>query len=298
MNSEAMPLVKPRSFRLRRLLSRLWNLRTGVAGGLVVVVVSVMAVLAPVLAPYDPYEGEILNRLRPPAWMERGSAEFLLGTDLMGRDYLSRIMHGTRISLTVAALAVAFSCTLGTLLGLLAGYCGRSVDWIISVGLDVMMAFPFVLLALAVIAVVGPSLPNMIAVLGITGWPLYTRVIRAESQRLKVLEFVLAARTLGASDVRIIVRHLFPNLFNAILVIASLEVARMIILEAFLSFLGLGVQPPTPSWGGMLGEARELMFDRWWMAAFPGMAIFVTTLAINLFGDGLRDWFDPYSKNY
>jgi ABC-type dipeptide/oligopeptide/nickel transport system permease subunit len=230
--------------------------------------------------------------------MEGGQAEYLLGTDMLGRDYLTRLIWGARVSLMVASLAVAVSTTLGVLLGLLAGYFGHTVDWVISSGLNIMMAFPFVLLALAVIAVIGPSLPNMIAVLGISGWPIYTRVVRAEVQRLKVREFVLAAQTVGAGDLRIILKHILPNVLNAIIVIASLEVARMIIAEAFLSFLGLGVQPPTPSWGGMLGEGKELMFDRWWLATFPGLAIFIATLAINLFGDGLRDWFDPYSKVY
>lgn len=217
---------------------------------------------------------------------------------MIGRDYLTRLLWGSRVSLIVACLAVALSATLGVLLGLLSGYFGSIVDWVISSGLNIMMAFPFVLLALAVIGIVGPSLPNMIAVLAISGWPIYTRVVRAEVQRLKAQEFVLAAQTVGTGDLQIIFKHMLPNVLNAIIVIASLEVARMIILEAFLSFLGLGVQPPTPSWGGMLGDGKELMFDRWWLATFPGLAIFITTLAINLFGDGLRDWFDPYSKVY
>jgi ABC-type dipeptide/oligopeptide/nickel transport system permease subunit len=228
--------------------------------------------------------------------MEGGLAQFILGTDQLGRDTLSRLIFGARVSLSVAVLAVMGSSLLGVLLGLFAGFYRGSVDWIVSTLVNVMLTFPFVLLALAVIAVLGPSFWNLIIVLSITGWPVYTRVLRAQTLSLREREFIYAARILGAGDLRIIFRHLLPNVLNLLVVIASLQVAQMIILESFLSFLGLGVQPPIPSWGSMLGDGRLYMFDKWWMATLPGLAIFITTLAINLVGDGLRDLLDPYSR--
>jgi ABC-type phosphate/phosphonate transport system permease subunit len=203
--------------------------------------------------------------------------------------WLSIIVHSGQ------SVYIAF-LVLGVVLGLAAGFYRGWVDWVVSTLVNVMLTFPFVLLALAVIAVLGPSYWNLIVVLSITGWPVYTRILRAQTLSLREREFVQAARALGAHDVRIIARHLFPNVLNLLVVIASLQVAQMIILESFLSFLGLGVQPPIPSWGSMLGDGRLYMFDRWWMATFPGVAIFATTLAINLVGDGLRDLLDPYSR--
>jgi ABC-type dipeptide/oligopeptide/nickel transport system permease subunit len=285
-----------RDGRLGQRLRQAWHLKGSVAGGLVLVVVAVVALLAPWLAPQNPYVGKTLERLLPPAWMEGGLAQFILGTDQLGRDTLSRLIFGARVSLSVAVLAVIGSSLLGVLLGLFAGFYRGSVDWIVSTLVNVMLTFPFVLLALAVIAVLGPSFWNLIIVLSITGWPVYTRVLRAQTLSLREREFIYAARILGAGDLRIIFRHLLPNVLNLLVVIASLQVAQMIILESFLSFLGLGVQPPIPSWGSMLGDGRLYMFDKWWMATLPGLAIFITTLAINLVGDGLRDLLDPYSR--
>jgi ABC-type dipeptide/oligopeptide/nickel transport system permease subunit len=182
------------------------------------------------------------------------------------------------------------------LLGLGAGYAGGRTDAVIMTLLNVMLSFPFVLLALAVIAVLGPSLPNMILVLGVADWPLYGRVIRAETLSIREREFITASRALGTGHARVLFRQILPNLVSVIVVIATLQVARVIILESFLSFLGLGVQPPTPAWGNMLGEGRVYMLNSWWIAAFPGVAIFVTTLMINLMGNALRDWLDPYMK--
>jgi ABC-type dipeptide/oligopeptide/nickel transport system permease subunit len=281
---------------LRR-LRRVRRLTGSAIGGLVLVLVAAGAVLAPWLAPQNPYLGKTLERLLPPVWMDGGTPQFLFGTDQLGRDTLSRLIFGARVSLSVALLAVIGSSVLGVLLGLFAGFYRGWVDWLISTLVNVMLTFPFVLLALAVIAVLGPSYWNLIIVLSITGWPVYTRVLRAQTLSLREREFVYAARILGAGDLRIIFRHLFPNVLNLLIVIASLQVAQMIILESFLSFLGLGVQPPIPSWGSMLGDGRLYMFDKWWMATFPGLAIFVTTLSINLVGDGLRDLLDPYSRS-
>ena len=291
-----VPRLAPAPDRLSRRLRQAWRLKGSIAGGLVVIAVALVALLAPFLAPQNPYTGKTLDRLMPPAWMDGGTPQFLLGTDQLGRDTLSRLIFGARVSLSVALLAVLGSSVLGVLLGLLAGFYRGWVDWVISTSVNIMLTFPFVLLALAVIAVLGPSYWNLIAVLSITGWPVYTRVLRAQTLSLREREFVHAARVLGAGDLRIMFRHLFPNVVNLLVVIASLQVAQMIILESFLSFLGLGVQPPIPSWGSMLGDGRLYMFDKWWMATFPGLAIFITTLAINLVGDGLRDLLDPYSR--
>jgi peptide/nickel transport system permease protein len=191
---------------------------------------------------------------------------------------------------------VLLSSTIGVLLGLSAGYAGGRLDWTIMALVNVMLTFPFVLLALAVIAVLGPSLVNMIIVLGVAGWPVYARVVRAETMALGEREFVLAGRALGMSHLRIVFRQILPNLVSTIVVVATLQVAQVIILESFLSFLGLGIQPPTPAWGNMLGEGRLYMLNSWWIATFPGLAIFLTTLVINLLGNALRDWLDPHMR--
>ena len=270
------------------------RLRFLAVGAAIVGVAVACAVIAPVLAPSDPYAQAVGDRLIPPVWERGGSWTHPLGTDPLGRDLLSRIIYGARVSISAGALAVAFSMVLGVIMGLLAGYFRGKVDGAISNLVDVMLAFPFLLLALAAVAALGPGFGNMIVVLGLTGWPIYTRVVRAETLKYREREFIQAARALGLGSFRILRAHVLPNLVNTIIVMASLEVARMIILESFLSFLGLGIQPPTPSWGAMLGEGRVYMLSHWWLATFPGAAIFVTTLGINLFGDGLRDLLDPH----
>jgi len=280
----------------RKFWRRVLRLKGGMAGGIVTLILVLIALFGPLLAPHDPIAGKITDRLKPPVWLG-GTHTFLLGTDQIGRDELSRLILGTRVSLEAGTAGTLVACIVGVLLGLLAGYFGGIMDWFISTAVNVMLTFPFVLLALAVIAVLGTSFRNLIIVLAITAWPIYTRVVRAQVLTLRDREFIQAARVIGAGNIRIMLRHALPNVVNSIIVIASLQVAQLIILESFLSFLGLGVQPPTPSWGSMLGESRTYMFDRWWLATFPGLAIFVTTLAINLFGDGLRDLLDPRSRN-
>ena len=276
-----------------RQLGRLrWGL---VAAGLLLVIVAA-AVLAPWVSPHDPLAVNIRHRLAPPAWMEGGDARHLLGTDQVGRDLLSRMIYGGRVSLVVGIGAVLISATIGVLLGLGAGYFRGRTDWSIMTVVNIMLTFPFVLLALAVIAVLGPKLSNLIIVLGVAGWPVYARVVRAETMAISQREFVLAGRALGMSHARIIFRQILPNLVSAIVVIGTLQVPQVIIAESFLSFLGLGIQPPTPAWGNMLGEGRVYMLNSWWIATFPGLAIFVTTLAINLIGNALRDWLDPHMK--
>ncbi|HSE06967.1 MAG TPA: ABC transporter permease [Methylomirabilota bacterium] len=280
----------------RRSLRRLWRLKWGLAAALVLLLIVLVTLAAPWLAPYSPVEVDIQHRLGPPAWMEGGTTEHWLGTDQIGRDLLSRMIYGGRVSLLIGVSAVAISSTIGVLLGLAAGYFGSKIDWIIMTLINIMLTFPFVLLALAVIAVLGASLLNMVFVLGVAGWPIYARVIRAETMALREREFVVAGRALGMSHARIIFGQIFPNLVSAVTVVATLQIAQVIILESFLSFLGLGVQPPTPAWGNMLGEGRVYMLNSWWIAAFPGAAIFVTTLVINLMGNALRDWLDPHMK--
>ena len=280
----------------RRSWRRLWRLKWGLVAAVLMLLIVGVAAAAPWIAPYSPVEVDIRHRLAPPAWMDRGTPDHVLGTDQIGRDLLSRMIYGGRVSLLIGVAAVLVSSSIGVLLGLGAGYFGPRVDWTIMTLVNVMLTFPFVLLALAVIAVLGPSLVNMVIVLGVADWPLYARVIRAETMTLRERDFMTAARALGMSHLRIIFRQLLPNLVSVIVVIATLQVARVIILESFLSFLGLGVQPPTPAWGNMLGDGRVYMLNSWWIAAVPGLAIFITTLTINLMGNALRDWLDPHMK--
>jgi len=277
-------------------LRRLGRLKWGLAASVTLLAIVASAIFAPAIAPHDPLAVNISHRLAPPVWMEGGTSRHVLGTDQVGRDLLARVIYGGRISLVIGVAAVLISTTIGVLLGLAGGYFGGCPDWTIMTAVNVLLTFPFVLLALAVIAVLGASLGNMIVVLGVAGWPIYARVVRAETMAIREREFILAGRALGMSHARIIVRQILPNLVSPIVVIATLQVAQVIVLESFLSFLGLGVQPPTPAWGNMLGEGRVYMLNSWWIAAFPGLAIFLTTLAINLMGNALRDWLDPHMK--
>lgn len=277
-------------------LRRLLRLRWGVVAAVVLLLIVASAVFAPWIAPHDPLAVNIRHRLAPPAWIEGGAVTNLLGTDQVGRDLLSRMIYGGRVSLVVGITAVLMATTIGVLLGLTAGYFRGNIDWVIMTVVNVMLTFPFVLLALAVIAVLGASLKNMILVLGVAGWPIYARVVRAETLALREREFILAGRALGMSHLRLMFLQIAPNLTSVIVVIATLQVAQVIIAESFLSFLGLGIQPPTPAWGNMLGEGRVYMLNSWWIATFPGLAIFLTTLVINLMGNALRDWLDPHLK--
>jgi ABC-type dipeptide/oligopeptide/nickel transport system permease subunit len=277
-------------------LRRLLRLRWGVGATAIMLLIVATTVFAPYIAPHDPLAVDIRHRLGPPAWMEGGTSAHLLGTDQVGRDLLSRMIYGGRVSLVVGISAVLMAASIGVLLGLIAGYFGGNTDWAVMTLVNVMLTFPFVLLALAVIAVLGPSLRNMILVLGVAGWPIYARVVRAETLAIREREFVLAGRALGMSHLRLMFMQIAPNLTSVVVVIATLQVAQVIIAESFLSFLGLGIQPPTPAWGNMLGEGRVYMLNSWWIATFPGLAIFLTTLVINLMGNALRDWLDPHLK--
>jgi peptide/nickel transport system permease protein len=248
----------------------------------------VAAVFAERLAPYGPNEQDILKRLQPP-----GIPGHVLGTDEVGRDILSRLIHGARISLLIGVIAVGVSCPLGVLVGLVAGYAGRRTDDVLMHVTDIQLAIPTILLAIAVVAVLGPGLPNVIITLSVTGWTLYARLVRGQTMTVKTRDFVQAARANGAGDARIVLRHVLPNVFSPVIVVAVFAVANMIVLEATLSFLGLGVEPSVVTWGRMLNGGRLYLNTAWWLTAFPGFAIFVTVLAVNLLGDHLRDWLDP-----
>ena len=257
----------------------------------VVGVIMMAAALAEPLSPYGPNEQDITQRLQSPGLTH------LLGTDEVGRDILSRLIFGARISLLVGVIAVGVSCPVGVLVGLVAGYTGRRTDDVLMRITDIQLAVPTILLAIAVVAVLGPGLWNVILTLSVTGWTLYARLTRGEALTIKSRDFVQAARATGAGDLRIMVRHVLPNVLSPVIVVAVFAVANMIILEATLSFLGLGIEPRIVTWGRMLNGGRLYLSTAWWLTAFPGLAIFVTVLAVNLLGDHLRDWLDPRLRN-
>jgi peptide/nickel transport system permease protein len=263
------------------------------AGLGVIAAAMVVAAFAPALAPSDPVKNRLLDRLTPPMWAQGGSARHPLGTDTLGRDVLSRLLHGARISLIVGLAAVLVAGVVGVGLGLVAGYRGGWADDVLMRLGDIQLAFPVLLLGVVVIAVLGASLVNMILVLGASGWVTYARIARGETLSLKERDFVAAARALGAPALHVVARHLLPNVLPSLMVVTTFSVARTIIAEASLSFLGLGLPPPTPSWGAMLDEGRNYITTGWWLALFPGLAILLLVLAINLCGDWLRDALDP-----
>ena len=294
-----VPLAAPRPSADREwvtLLRRLVRRRTALFGMLVVLGVMLAAVLAPVVSPFDPLEQDIGQRLREPGWQDTQGRLHPLGTDHLGRDILARIVFGSRIALVVGLAAVAISGVLGMLIGLVAGYFGGRVDDFLMRLADIQLAFPFILLAIAVIGVLGPSLQNIIIVIGVSSWVVYARVVRGEVLSIREREYVQAAIALGSQHWRVLRHHVLPNTLTPWLVVATLDMARVIVIESALSFLGLGVQPPTPTWGGMLADGRVYLSTAWWLATFPGLAILITVLGINLFGDGLRDTLDPRLK--
>ncbi|HTG09152.1 MAG TPA: ABC transporter permease [Candidatus Eisenbacteria bacterium] len=260
---------------------------------LVVLAVVAAGLSAPAVAPLDPAEQNVIDRLAPPVFMEGGTREHWLGTDHLGRDVLSRLIYGARVAVIVGITTVIVSGIVGLGVGLAAGYFGGWTDTLFMRLLDVQLSMPFMLLALTIIGILGPSLRNIVIVLALTGWVVYARVVRAEILSLRTREFVAACRSLGGSDARIILTHLLPNVRSSVMVVSTVEVARMMLLESALSFLGLGVRPPTPSWGAMLADGRIYLTSAWWLAAFPGLAISVTVLAVNTVGDRLRDYLDP-----
>ncbi|PLX79565.1 MAG: peptide ABC transporter permease [Desulfuromonas sp.] len=268
------------------LLRKLLRNRMAMAGAAIVLFMFALAVLAPLVAG-DPGAIDIARRLQPPA------SGHLLGTDDLGRDVLVRILYGARISLLVGFVAVGIATLIGIVLGALAGYYGGWVDGVIMRFVDIMLCFPSFFLILAVIAFLDPSIWNIMIVIGLTGWMGVARLVRAEFLSLRERDFVLAARALGARDSRIIFRHILPNAISPVLVSATLGVAGAILTESALSFLGIGVQPPTPSWGNMLIAGKQTLGTAWWLSVFPGLAILLTVLGYNLLGEGIRDALDP-----
>jgi peptide/nickel transport system permease protein len=278
---------------LRSALGLLGRDRLACLGLLCIVGTVLAALLAPVLSPADPIHNSLLDRLTPPMWAEGGTLRYPLGTDTLGRDVLTRLLYGARVSLIVGLSAVVISGVLGVGLGLVAGYYGGRVDDVLMRLGDIQLAFPVLVLAIAILAVLGASLGNVILVLGLSGWVTYARIVRGETLSLKQREFVEAARGIGAPDRIILWRHILPSVLPPVIVVATFSVARLIIAEASLSFLGLGVPPPTPSWGAMLDEGRNYITTGWWLALLPGLAILLLVLGINLMGDWLRDVLDP-----
>jgi len=265
-------------------------------GAGVVLVIFMVALLAPWLAPHDPFAQDLGRRLIPPVWHESGSWAHVLGTDQLGRDYLSRLIYGSRISLLIGATAAAMSGVIGTTLGVLAGYFGGRVDLVVSFIITTRLALPVILVALAVAAFIGSSMQIVIAVLGLLLWDRFAVVTRSATMQVRALDYISAARAIGASTPRIIAAEILPNIANVLVVVATLEMAQAILLEATLSFLGLGVPPPAPSWGLMVAEGKEYMFFSPWVITIPGVALFTLVLAINLLGDGLRDLTAPENR--
>ena len=253
----------------------------------------VMAAAAPLIAPHDPVRQSLRLRLKPPTMEAADGRAHPLGTDHLGRDVLSRVIYGSRVSLLIGFSAVGVGILIGATLGIMAGYRGGWLDTVIMTVADAQLAFPFILLAIGIIAVLGPSFPTLIVVVGLSGWMTYARVLRAQVLVLRSREFVDAIRGLGGSTLRVILRHILPNVLSSLVVIATLELARAIVLEATLSFLGLGIQPPTPSWGGMIHEGREYLDSAWWISTFPGLVLMLSSVVVSRLGDWLRDVLDP-----
>jgi peptide/nickel transport system permease protein len=283
----------------RRSWTMRWLRRLDAAAVVGMVLVSafvVGAALAPLLMPHDPLGQDLARRLKPPGFVDARTGAYLLGTDGLGRDILSRLLEGARVSLLVGLCGALISATVGTTLGLTAGYFGGWWDGLIMRVVDVWQAIPYTILAIAVVVILGPSVQNVILVLGITSWVNYARVVRAETLAQRNGELVVAARVVGARDVRILLVHVLPQVTASVIVLTSLLVASMILFEASLSFLGLGVQPPTPSWGNMVLDGVEPIRAAWWVSFFPGIAILLAVMGINLLGDWLRDVLDPRQR--
>ena len=255
------------------------------------------ALFAPWIAPHDAFMGSLSDRLMPPAWQVGGSMEHILGTDKLGRDMLSRIIYGARVSLMVSLIAIFVGGIIGTVLGLISGYFGGRTDAVIMRLVDISLSLPTILLALVLVAAVGPSFGTVITVLIVLLWARYARLVRGETLAIKELDFIARARVAGASATRIMVKYIFPNVVNSLIVLATLQVGYVILLESSLSFLGAGLPRAEPAWGVMVSDGRELIVTAWWVSMFPGLAIMLTVLSLNLLGDWLRDHLDPKLRN-
>ncbi len=251
------------------------------------------ALLAPLLAPHDPFVGTLADRLMPPVWMSGGDPSYLLGTDVLGRDILSRLLYGARVSLLVAALAVLGAGIVGSAIGICAGYMGGWVDSLLMRIVDLAISLPMILIALLIGVLVGPSLTNIVVIIGVMLWSQFARMSRNETLRVSRLAYVDLARTAGCSPLRIAFEHVLPNVAAPLIVLGTLQVGTVIIMEASLSFLGVGVPPPAPAWGTMIAEGRSYVLSAWWICIFPGLAILLTVLVANMLGDGLAEALDP-----
>lgn len=280
-----------------RFLRRLFGHHSVLFAGAILVLILLMAVFAPLLAPYDPYAQDLTNRLIPPVWFDGGSWAHMLGTDNLGRDYASRIIYGARVSLLIGFFTAIVSGIIGSALGITAGYFGGRTDSVITFIITTRLSMPVVLVALAVVAVIGGSLLVVISVLGLLLWDRYAVVMRSATMQVRALDYVAAAQAIGCSTPRLILSEILPNVLNSLIVVATFEMAHAILLEAALSFLGLGVQPPTPSWGLMIAEGKEqLLFDPW-VITVPGIALSILVLAVNMLGDGIRDVTAPEGRS-
>ena len=283
------------SVKQPRGLTRVFNLivKWPVIPGTVLGFLIIAAVFTPWLAPHEPLAASVRQRLTPPVWYEKGTTNYILGADTVGRDLLSRLMYGARISLLVASVALVTGTVVGTTIGLISGFYGGLLDEVLMRIVDVWFGLPFVLIALVIAVLLHPSLTTMMTLLALFTWAGFVRNVRAEVLTLKTRDYVSLARIAGASNTRILVQHILPGVTNTVLVLASLRAGQLILTEAFLSFLGAGIPPPTPTWGSMIADGRSYLRDAWWISVFPGVAIFLTVMSLNFMGDWIRDRLDP-----
>lgn len=278
---------------MKSFIRRLSDRKTATIGLFFLLLVILIAITAPLLVPMDPTEQSIERRLNPPMWVNEDGERHWLGTDQLGRDVLSRVILGSRVSILVASGAVFIGGAIGLIVGLVSGYSGGRIDSILMRIVDMQLAFPFLLLALTMVTILGPSIMNVVLVLSITSWISYAKVVRSSVLAIKHSEFIEATRAAGTSKFSILFRQILPNVISPFIVVASFQVATLIIAESSLSFLGLGVPPSEPTWGAMLADGREYMANAWWIAVYPGLMLMLVAMSANLFGDGLRDALDP-----
>lgn len=294
--AEAATKAKITYNNFKQFVKKLSKHPSAMGGGVIILIYFLVAVFAPILAPHSAVTGELTDRLKPPVWIEGGDWNHILGADEQGMDLLSRMIYGARISISIGLLATLISVAIGTALGLIGGYFRGWFDEIISRFADLLLAFPFLIFAIGMMAFLGPGFNNIILALTFKGWVEFFRIVRGEVMGEKTKEYVEAARVLGRSDISIMVREILPNIVHSITVMATLRLGYMIIMEASLSFLGLGIQPPTPAWGSMIATGRDYLLNGWWLSTFPGIFLLILVLSINLFGEGLRDLLDPRLK--